>query len=251
MKKSPLRIFSLNCEYWKYSSTFLPFLDTIQDDFDVFCFQEVPYNATDTTCFEDWYDPHFYEKITTTLTEFDGYYCEYVRDSFGIATFIRKELKQKYRGEEYIFGSSDSPFLDKKRWNNATKCMCIKVENIDIVNLHGAWQPKSKKQDTPERLMQSRILRNLSRWKEYKTILIGDFNLMPNTESVRILEKKYTNLITQYGINSTRTAVYDDMSLPFADYAFVWSDLEVLGFQVQLDPIFSDHWFMILMVSRP
>lgn len=51
--------------------------------------------------------------------------------------------------------------------------------------------------------------------------MIGDFNLMPNTESVRILEKKYTNLITQYGIKSTRTAVYDDMSIPFADYAFV------------------------------
>jgi endonuclease/exonuclease/phosphatase family metal-dependent hydrolase len=145
----------------------------------------------------------------------------------------------------------DTPFLDKNRWNNATKCMCVKVEGIDIINLHGAWQPKSKKQDTPERLIQSRILRNLSKGKEHKTVLIGDFNLMPDTESVRLLEKKYTNLIIKYGIKSTRTAVYDDVSLPFADYAFAGSDLEVSDFQVHLEPIFSDHGFMTLGVSRP
>jgi len=127
----------------------------------------------------------------------------------------------------------------------------VKVERKNIINLHGAWQPKSKKQDTPERLIQSQILRNLSKGKEHKTVLIGDFNLMPDTESVRLLEKKYTNLITKYGIKSTRTAVYDDITLPFADYAFTGSDLEVIDFQVQLDPIFSDHGFMMLTVSRP
>lgn len=73
---------------------------------------------------------------------------------------------------------------------------------------------------------------------------------MPDTESVKILEEKYTNLITKYGIKNTRTAVYDDTSLPFADYAFVGSDLEVSDFQVQLEPIFSDHGFMTLRVSR-
>jgi endonuclease/exonuclease/phosphatase family metal-dependent hydrolase len=129
--------------------------------------------------------------------------------------------------------------------------MCVKVEGIDIVNLHGAWQPKSKKQDTPERLIQSRILLNLSKRKEHKTVLIGDFNLMPDTESMRLLEKKYTNLITKYHIESTRTAAYHDTSLPFADYAFAGSDLEVSDFQVQLEPIFSDHGFMTLGVSRP
>jgi hypothetical protein len=73
---------------------------------------------------------------------------------------------------------------------------------------------------------------------------------MPDTESIRILEKKYMNLIHQYGIECTRTAVYDDTSLPFADYAFVGSDLVVSDFQVQLEPIFSDHGFMTLIVSR-
>lgn len=74
---------------------------------------------------------------------------------------------------------------------------------------------------------------------------------MPDTESVRLLEKKYTNLIIKYGIKNTRTAAYDDITLPFADYAFTGSDLEVIDFQVQLDPIFSDHGFMMLTVSRP
>jgi hypothetical protein len=128
MKNESLRIFSLNTEYGKYSPTFLPFLESIRDDFDIFCFQEVPNNAVDATCFEEGYNAQFYEDLAKILIGFEGYYSEYVRDSFGIATFVRSELKQKYRGERYMFGFTDKPFLDKKRWNNSTKCMSIKVE---------------------------------------------------------------------------------------------------------------------------
>lgn len=247
--KNSLRIFSLNTEYWKYSKTLIPYIASIASDFDVFCFQEVPKNSINTICFEKWYEPCLYDMISKALSDFEWYYCEYVKDSFGIATFVKKELKQKYNGELYIFGSNDKPFIDKKRWNNSTKCLSIKVNWIYIINLHGAWQPKSKKQDTPERILQSKILRKISKWKEHKTILIGDFNLMPDTKSIKILEKKYTNLIKKYSIKSTRTSVYDDPSLPFADYALVGEDLEVIDFQVKLEPIFSDHGFMMLTLN--
>ena len=161
MTKNPLHIFSLNTEYGKYSKTLLPHIGRISKDIDVFCFQEVPNNAKNITCFEEWHDPIFYQKLEVILSDFIWYYCEYVKESFGIAIFVRKELDQKYRWEEYIFWNTDVPFLDKKRWNNSTKCMCVKVEWVDVVTLHGAWQPKSKKQDTPERLIQSKILRKL------------------------------------------------------------------------------------------
>jgi hypothetical protein len=95
MKKS-LRIFSLNTEYGKYSDTFLPYLEKSRDDFDIFCFQEVPNDAKDTTCFEEGYDSEFFEKLEKVLIDFTPYYSEYVKESFGIVTFVRKILKQKY-----------------------------------------------------------------------------------------------------------------------------------------------------------
>ena len=52
MKKT-LRIFSLNTEYGKYGKTFLPYIASIAHEVDVFCFQEVPNMARDTTCFEE------------------------------------------------------------------------------------------------------------------------------------------------------------------------------------------------------
>lgn len=244
-----LRIFSLNTEYGKYSASFLPFLETIRENFDVFCFQEVPNNAKNTLCFEEWYDPHFYAKLVEILKDFTPYYTEYVLDSFGIVTFVRSNLKQKYKGEKYLFWFRKSPFLDKERWNNSTKLLSVKVEGVHIINLHGAWQPKSKKEDTPERINQSRILRNFTKWRESKTVLIGDFNLNPHTKSVKMLEKKYKNLIREYNIVSTRTAAYDDITLPFADYAFVGDACQVNDFQVLLNPIFSDHGFMTLFIS--
>lgn len=250
MKKT-LRIFSLNTEYGKYSDTLIPYIQNISKEVDVFCLQEVPRNAKNTICFESWwYDDHLFEKLEKALPDFTPYYVEFLRESYGIVTFVKSELRQKSRWETYIYHHTDEAFLDRGRWNSATKAMCIKVEWIHIVSLHGAWQPKSKKQDTPERLIQSKILRKFTKWREPKTVLIWDFNLMPDTESVRILEKKYINLIKKYGISCTRTSVYDDPSLPFADYAFVGEDIHVHDFQVHLDPIFSDHGFMTLSISR-
>lgn len=73
---------------------------------------------------------------------------------------------------------------------------------------------------------------------------------MPDTESVSLLEKKYTNLIKKFEIPCTRTAAYDDLSLPYADYTFVGEDIQIHDFQVYLEPIFSDHGFMTLSISR-
>ena len=89
-KGKSLHLFSLNTEYGKYSETLIPYIREISKDIDVFCFQEVPRDATNTACFETGHDPDFYGKLETILPEFMGYYCEYVRESFGIATFVRK-----------------------------------------------------------------------------------------------------------------------------------------------------------------
>ena len=72
-----------------------------------------------------------------------------------------------------------------------------------------------------------------------KKILVGDFNLLPDTKSLKILEKGMRNLIKEFKIKDTRGELYEK-ELRFADYALVSSDVMVLDFKVLNEKI-SDH----------
>jgi endonuclease/exonuclease/phosphatase family metal-dependent hydrolase len=71
-------------------------------------------------------------------------------------------------------------------------------------------------------------------------ILMGDFNLLPDTESIKIIEAAgLRNLIKEFGITETRTELYKK-KLRFADYAFVSPEIKVKDFKV-LPDVVSDH----------
>ena len=79
-------------------------------------------------------------------------------------------------------------------------------------------------------------------------ILCGDFNLLPDTESIAILEKfDLKNLIKEYDIKSTRTSLYKK-PLQFADYVFVSKGINVLDFKVLPDEV-SDHSPLFLKIN--
>ena len=83
-------------------------------------------------------------------------------------------------------------------------------------------------------------------------MLLGDFNLEPDTQSVAMLERGRINLIKEFGIASTRTVLYREYVDPtvgkYADYAFVTPDIRVSSFQVLTGPpdVCSDHAAMVL-----
>jgi endonuclease/exonuclease/phosphatase family metal-dependent hydrolase len=113
-----------------------------------------------------------------------------------------------------------------------------------VINFHGLWNGGGKK-DSPERLEQSRRVKEFIDTRgRGKVVLIGDFNLEPNTESVAILEKGMRNLIKEYDVTSTRSHYYPK-PVKFADYAIVSKDLVVTRFEVLQDPI-SDHLPLLL-----
>lgn len=71
-------------------------------------------------------------------------------------------------------------------------------------------------------------------------VLIGDFNLWPDTESVKMLERAgFRNLVREYGVTSTRTELFPKEFVPFADYAFT-KNVEIADFKV-LPDVVSDH----------
>jgi endonuclease/exonuclease/phosphatase (EEP) superfamily protein YafD len=116
-------------------------------------------------------------------------------------------------------------------------------KKVVITNLHGLWE-QSIKGDTELKLEQSKriikVLQYLKTRFASEIIMAGDFNLLPSTESIRMIELfGLRNLITEYGIIDTRTEYYKK-ELRYADYVFVSSGITVNTFKV-LPDIVSDH----------
>jgi len=127
----------------------------------------------------------------------------------------------------------------------------IKFKNkiINVCNLHGQNRPGTK-QDTSERLEQSRAIINFFESIGGIKIIGGDFNLMPGTKSIKMLERAgYINLIKKFNIRTTRNRFAWEENPKskqyFADYVFVSSDFEISNFEVIENEV-SDHLPMVL-----
>lgn len=72
---------------------------------------------------------------------------------------------------------------------------------------------------------------------------------MPQTQSIKMLEEKYKNLIKEFNIEKTRSNLSPYAGKPdfqkFADYTFVSENINVTSFVVP-DFEISDHLPMIL-----
>jgi endonuclease/exonuclease/phosphatase family metal-dependent hydrolase len=79
-------------------------------------------------------------------------------------------------------------------------------------------------------------------------LLIGDYNLNPDTESLKKLEEHgLVNLISAHGVTSTRSSHYTKEG-KYADYALLSPTVQVEKFEVLADEV-SDHLPLHLTVS--
>ncbi|MCK5025267.1 MAG: hypothetical protein KAS15_01655, partial [Nanoarchaeota archaeon] len=83
--------------------------------------------------------------------------------------------------------------------------------------------------------------------KDIPTIIVGDFNLFPESKSIQILNKEFRNLIDEYNITTTRPDFVDsrDVGNNVVDYIFVNDKIKVNNFKV-FNTIISDHFPLIL-----
>ena len=217
-------------------------------DVDIFCLQEV-WNGGENMLKEKSAGSGLAKRVTTLLSDIQSALPEYqvsyrphFHDFYGLALFSKKELEIVDEGELYIY--REKGFISDTEFGNHARILqfaTLKTENglQTIVHLHGLWNGKGKG-DSEDRLIQSdRIVQFLSKLQN-PFVVVGDFNLRPDTESIKILENLgLHNLITEYKIVSTRTSLYTKPEL-FADYAFVSDGIEVLDFKVLPDEV-SDH----------
>lgn len=203
---------------------------------------------------------NIYEELSLALPEFHGYYsssqdrydsCGPVDFplSFGLAIFVRKTLQIEKTGDFFVHRARNSV----QGTDNATIGRNLqfvqlrhKSKQFTIVNLHGLWNGKGKT-DSPERMDQSRKIHVFLQSVSGATILCGDFNLLPDTQSLALLEQDMRNLVKEYGVTSTRSQLYTKPD-KFADYLLASAEVIVDEFTVLAEEV-SDH-LPLLLTSR-
>lgn len=202
-------------------------------DVSVFCFQE-SYEIRDV--------------LEETLRgTFNGYHVSKptTDEVFRVSTYVRKGI-----GVE----AAETLFETNLDMGVALRCAVRMAGGVrvDVTNVYGVPQP-GHKLDTPERLRLTRELIKQGKESESRQVLIGDFNLLPEAQSVReFAENGYQDLIEDFKIPTTRNERawkrYPDNPQLFADYAFVRG--EGMAYDLAVDNVMvSDHLPLRLKVS--
>jgi endonuclease/exonuclease/phosphatase family metal-dependent hydrolase len=224
-----------------------PLMDFIKSsDADIFCFQEILKGAPHP----GEYRTNIFSLISEALPEFTGFFAARQKRfvvpetvdfdvDFGQAIFVRKILKVEGSGTEIVRPGKD--VIKDARIDLPTIVQHVTLKYMTVFNFHGiAPWPKD---DTPERLEQSKNLRKIMDSFHGRKLLCGDFNLNPNTESMAIVEKNMRNLIKEFGIKSTRPASMSKKGT--SDYIIVSKDVKTRKFSVP-EILVSDHLPLIL-----
>lgn len=217
-------------------------------DVDIFCLQEIwEGGEEEAPTWGDGIDTKMLTNIGSILENYFMFFRPHYRDYYGLALFVKKDFKIIEEGEIFVFKERKNIF-DDFGVNHPRNLQYVTVETKKgirtILNFHGLWNGISK-EDTEERITQAdnitKFLKNISN----PHILCGDFNLMPENKSLKMIEDMgMKNLIKEFGVTSTRSSHYKKPE-KFADYTLVSRDIKVNQFKVLPDEI-SDHLAMYL-----
>lgn len=240
-------------------------------DADVFCFQEMIKKTgdKDIPLESNSARTNLFQEIEKALPDFNNLFApvqngfDTIEDvglpiQYGVATFVRKNLNVTKTKDFFILGGLNE--LKGRDYSTlGSNAIAVQIEQdgrtLIIVNLHGNSEP-AHKLDSPGRLAQSKTVLEFLADKPGEKIVVGDFNLLPDTESIRMFEKAgFKNLITEFDIKTTRGSMNKKLHpefehgkygwQEFADYTFVTPGIDVESFEVPDEPI-SDHLPMIL-----
>ena len=250
-----MKLLSLNTWAGKEFDKLIKFISDKSQEIDVFCFQEVFHTLTENKIVNEHYRANLFSELSKILPDHKGYFAP-AREghgfnspigfqiAWGLAMFVKRSIEIKETGEVFIRGYKNSKGSDNTTVPRNLQYLLFsnKGKEYTIAHFHGLWNGKGKT-DTDERLEQSRKIKNFTNEKE-KLVLCGDFNLLPDTKSLEMLEENLINLIKTHKIKSTRSKLYAKLD-KFTDYTLVSKDIKVEKFEVPEVEI-SDHLPMIL-----
>jgi endonuclease/exonuclease/phosphatase family metal-dependent hydrolase len=217
-------------------------------DIDLFLLQEVFHNGTARTLFSGKERAEFFKEIDELLPDHTGYFAPAEAGEWGLAIFARKSLKILEHGDFFVYRERDS-MVGRDATTIGRNLQFLTVtyneQNLNFLNFHGFWSGQGKL-DSPERLIQSENIIKFIKNLTGEVILAGDFNLLPETQSLNTIEKELNlrNLVKEHKIESTRTSYYPRPE-KFADYVLCSAGIEVKNFSALPDEV-SDHKALFL-----
>lgn len=237
-----MKLITLNTWGGQVFEPLAEFLKRYSTEIDIFCFQEVLHNAVNVRPVLGDVRPNLFSEFEQMLGErFAGSYAASQDNDEGLAMFVQKTIRIEEQGDIFVYKHKNAMIGDDGTTVGRNIQYVSFTQNnkqYTVVNFHGLWTGGDKK-DTPERFEQSKKVKRFLNDAPGAKVLCGDFNLLPDTESVAILEKGMRNLIKEHGITSTRSHFYDKEP-KFADYIMVSPEIKVKDFRVLQDPV-SDH----------
>jgi endonuclease/exonuclease/phosphatase (EEP) superfamily protein YafD len=234
-----MRLISLNTWGGRVYEPFFEFVEKYRQTADLYCFQEVCDSPATQLPDNAGARQNLFTELQAALPEHVGHFAPQV-PGIGIAIFVRKTIPVLESKYAVVLPTEE---MVEKYIPRVLQQVSIQQPALSIYNFHGV--PKSDKRDTPERLNQTARVLEIMAADQNPKILIGDFNLRPDTESLRAFEKSMKNLVIDGGFKTTRSELYEWKAIqPFADYAFAWG-IEVSHFEV-LQDVVSDHLALLL-----
>lgn len=256
-----MKIVSLNIWEGHEQKALFDFLGE-QKDADIFCFQEVMDSPRADISESRGARVHILDELKAFLPGWGAQFFA-VQERFdlegpvdfevtsGQLTLRQNAIPLLAGGQIFTYEGADSP----KSWEEtASGFVYSRIPSgsgaLTILNFHGVPEPGHKR-DSSIRIEQSKRILDFIAKEKGEVILIGDFNLMPDTESIQMLEAAgLRNLIKEYGIKTTRSKASPFYGTPrqqnFADYAFVSKGIIVKKFEVPEDCVASDHLPILL-----
>ncbi|WP_411642282.1 endonuclease/exonuclease/phosphatase family protein [Loktanella agnita] len=177
-----------------------------------------------------------------------------IPSQWGLATFVHKSVPIIGQVQGFVHKTfSPVGYGEHPRSRSAHGVRVYDYDSnhsISITHMHGLRDLKGK-MDTPERTQQARRLLDLSQHvsePEDVVVICGDFNVEPESETLRILaDAGLVELVTGRGFKTTRNSQYKKPG-KFADYMLINDTNAVKHFDVVYDPEVSDHCPLVLTI---
>lgn len=226
-----MKIIFLNIWYATRKDELTAFIEHEAPTTDVFCFQEA---TLDTL--------HHLQNILPGFVEYTASKGVGDRDDHDIATYIRSTNNV----------TRTEVLLQNEQGTGLALLATIRHDDelLTVVNIHGISTVIDDKLDTPGRLVQSNTIITALKDSDHPAIVGGDFNLLPEAESVTMFAATgYRDLIADHKIKTTRNKLawgrFPDNPQYYADYVFTNSGVQVRSFSVP-DIEVSDHLPLIV-----
>ncbi len=265
---SHMKLLSLNVAVFETNNeSLLKFLS--KQDLDILCLQEVA-EKIDASANPDFISKRYIDKATKNL-KYSFFGPTWHMKDFHLKNFHQKEsfdfdfggylktgnyLRTKFKiikkGNVYVLRNSPIRVTDWSKWPKsqvkAAQVVDLEFPNskkLRVINYHGIWT--REKIGNASTLKACRQILNLTKEVKYPTIIAGDFNLFPDTPSMKVFYKDFISLVDTHNISTTRpkSNELNHLERNIVDYILVSKDIKVNSFAVISSDV-SDHLPLLL-----